>query len=797
MKGGVDFKAYDGLEHIYGNYKTWENVVHQINEGEMPPEDEPQMSSADKDFFLKNLKSILDKLGTEDLGDPGPALLRRLTRREYNNTIRDIFGVDLGLGKEFPSEGGGGEGFDNNAEVLSFSPMMFEKYVAEARKLSQHLTFNYTLGFEVSKNEVSLRNTPQRLTYIRRIENEYKTKAYPKKFDIEKVMPSYMKAVRELNLSETHDEETIRTFALERKLNFFFLLRMKAYISSPAKKNEVINGFLKLWFELNTNSSSEEVDKACAAFVAGYKKSKYIRKTHKEEKPQPYDDLVRKIKRMFVLNPLEVAESIGGPEGFKLKNIHTEYKLLKKYYSGDRQKFLKIALAKVPKESQQQAWLKPEMYLSKTGLKNYKRYSDRLKNETVEKRKYLKVHIGKLLTDAFRRPVTAEEIDEVVDFFLEVNAEKEEQAAARAVIVRIFCSPEFIFRFEKKKESQNVYQIEDRELAVRLSYFLWSSKPDKELMTLAIENKLSDNKTLDKQVERMLKDPKARAMAKDFAAQWLRFKDILEDVEIDKKRFPQFNEELRNDMFEECVTTVSDLIKNDLSVLTVLNSDYVFVNENLAKIYGLQSVKGDHFRKVRVEDKERGGLLTSPAVMAMTSYPLRTSPVLRGDYITSVLLGTPAPPPPNDVGELPEDDVVGDNLTVKQRLEAHRKNPQCAGCHSRLDPFGFPLEIYDPIGRRRSQIAGKPIDSTGEMKDRKVTGPTELKSYLLSKEELFLTNMASKLLGYSLGRSLSFYDKFTISQAVKSCRENNYKFSAMVKTIVHSKAFKYHRGNKK
>ncbi|MCM8539121.1 MAG: DUF1592 domain-containing protein, partial [Lentisphaeraceae bacterium] len=315
--------------------------------------------------------------------------------------------------------------------------------------------------------------------------------------------------------------------------------------------------------------------------------------------------------------------------------------------------------------------------------------------------------------------------------------------------------------------------------------------------TLAIENKLSDNKTLDKQVERMLKDPKARAMAKDFAAQWLRFKDILEDVEIDKKRFPQFNEELRNDMFEECVTTVSDLIKNDLSVLTVLNSDYVFVNENLAKIYGLQSVKGDHFRKVRVEDKERGGLLTSPAVMAMTSYPLRTSPVLRGDYITSVLLGTPAPPPPNDVGELPEDDVVGDNLTVKQRLEAHRKNPQCAGCHSRLDPFGFPLEIYDPIGRRRSQIAGKPIDSTGEMKDRKVTGPTELKGYLLNKEELFLTNMASKLLGYSLGRSLSFYDKFTISQAVKSCRENNYKFSAMVKTIVHSKAFKYHRGNKK
>ena len=400
------------------------------------------------------------------------------------------------------------------------------------------------------------------------------------------------------------------------------------------------------------------------------------------------------------------------------------------------------------------------------------------------------------MTVAYRRPVSSQESNEIVDFFLEVNAEKEEQAAARAVIVRIFCSPEFIFRFEEKQESPKAYKIKDRELAVRLSYFLWSSMPDEELFRLADENRLSDKKTLDKQIERMLKDPKAGALAHDFAAQWLRFKEVQEKVDIDTKRFPQFNQKLRDDMYEECTSTISYLIQNDLSVLNILDSDYVFVNENLAGIYGLEGVKGEQFRKVKLSDKARGGLVTSPAVMAMTSYPLRTSPVLRGDYITSVLLGTPAPPPPNDVEELPEDDVVGDNLTVKQRLEAHRNSPKCAGCHNRIDPFGFPLEMYDPIGRIRSEIGGKPIDAIGEMKDRTINGSAELKEYLLSKEELFMTNMASKLLGYALGRSLGYYDRYTISQAVKLCRENNYKFSAMVKSIVHSKAFQYHRGSK-
>ncbi|MCM8533461.1 MAG: DUF1592 domain-containing protein, partial [Lentisphaeraceae bacterium] len=515
--------------------------------------------------------------------------------------------------------------------------------------------------------------------------------------------------------------------------------------------------------------------------------------------PKPYHDLVRKIKRMFVLQPLELAETLGGSEGAKLTSIHTEYNLLKKYYPKHVRDFLVKALAGVPKEKQQDAWLNPEKYLSKKGLKTYKGkgYGARKLKNIEEQKSFLRIHLRKLLRDAFRRPVSSDEVTELVNFFLEVKAEKQEQVASRAVIVKVFCSPEFIFRFEEKQKSTKAYKIKDRELAVRLAYFLWSSKPDEELLKLAADNKLSDKKVLDNQIDRMLKDPKARSLAEDFAAQWLHFKDVLEDLHIDKKRFPQFDEKLKKDMYEECVSTVDNIVKNDLSVLNILHSDYVFVNERLAGIYGLKGVEGEAFRKVSIKNEDRGGLITSPAVMAMTSYPLRTSPVLRGDYITSVLLGTPAPPPPNDVEELPEDDVVGDNLTVKQRLEAHRKDPQCASCHSRLDPFGFPLEVYDPIGRKRMEIAGKPIDSTGEMKDQKVTGPSELKKYLLGKQDLFLTNMASKLLGYSLGRSLGFYDKYTISQAVKSCKQDNYRFSAMIKKIIHSTAFQFHRGYKK
>lgn len=747
-KGDVDFKKYDGLEHIYKNFETWENAVQQIEEGDMPPDDEPQMSKLDKEFFLTTLKSVFTKMKTVDFGDPGPTPLRRLTRIEYNNSIRDIFGTDLQLGKEFPSEGGGGEGFDNNAEVLNFSPIMFEKYMTEAEELSHHLIFNYTMGFEIQAEEIPLRNTPQQQTYLKRMEDEFKSLALPKKLKVEDLLVEFMLIAHEYTLTEEQTPKSLKMFSEWKKVNATLLRHLVDYLKDRKSKNNVERYYLQEWYKLKRNDPTEIIVQAAKEFKSGYEKGRFVNERGTDEFRKPYRELFIRIKKVFSINDKEFLEILSAKDRVKVLNIRLEKGLLENGASQNKQRLLKE-------------------------------------------------HIKLLLTKAWRKPPSSRELDRMINLFNKINSVKGEQAAARVVIVRTFCSPFFIYRVEKQLTSTKPYRISDRELAVRLAYFLWSSTPDAELMDLAAKQLLSKKDILNQQVDRLLKDPRAGSLGIDFAAQWLKFRDVLGAVEVDQKKFPEFNEKLAQDMYQECVSSFNDIVKSNSSVLNLIDSDYVFLNENLAKVYDIKNVKGDHFRKVVLRDRFRGGLITSPAIMAMTSYPLRTSPVLRGNYIISSFLGTPTPPPPKDVGQLAEDDNVSDGLSVKQRLQAHRAKPECAGCHSRMDPIGFPLEVFDPIGRKRERIAGKLIDATGELKGgRKIIGPVGLKKYLLEKQDLFLENMATKLLGYSLGRSVQFFDKYMINQTLNACKDNDYKFSAMIKSIVNSKTFQYRRGSK-
>jgi len=268
-KGGVNFKGYDGIGHIYKNHEVWEDAITQVTEGEMPPEDDPQMSKEEKEYFLTKLKKIFDNAGKVDLGDPGPSPLRRLTKREYNNTIRDIFGVDLGLGKEFPSEGGGGEGFDNNAEVLNFSPIMFEKYVQEAKKLSKHLTFNYTTGFEIYKDEVPLRNRPQRVVELRKQIDEIKNSAMPPKFQVETYLRQYVKSSWELAVNGKKDDKSIWTYAQKHKMNPVFIKKMIHYFADRDKKNKVEKKYYAKLFALKKGAKSKEIDAATKQVLDG------------------------------------------------------------------------------------------------------------------------------------------------------------------------------------------------------------------------------------------------------------------------------------------------------------------------------------------------------------------------------------------------------------------------------------------------------------------------------------------------------------------------------------------------
>ena len=793
-KGGVNFKGYDGIGHIYKNYEVWEDAITQVGEGEMPPEDDPQMTEEEKTYFLTKLTKIFDEAEKVELGDPGPSPLRRLTKREYNNTIRDIFGVDLGLGKEFPSEGGGGEGFDNNAEVLNFSPLMFEKYVQEAKKLSGHLTFNYTTGFEIYKDEVPLRNRPQRLVELRKQIDEIKNSAMPPKFQVETYLKQYVKSSWELGVNGKKDDKSIWEYARKQKMNPVFIKKMIHYFANQDKKNDVEKEYYAKLYALKKDSKSKEVDAAVKRVLEGYKKSRYINEHNTPTPKKLYGEYVRNVRNCMRMNDKEVRQAISETERKRLEDMEKERWLIEGYLD-TRKRHLQKVFKKLDDKKKKAAWADPLKHLGKKDQGSYKWFTKKHNEVQVEKAKLLTNRLKELLSKAYRRAPHADEVSRLQKLFESEAQKKGTQAAARLILVRVFCSPSFIFRVEQQKKVQDVYLISDNELAVRLSYFLWSSMPDQELLNLAAQNKLSDPNVLNKQIDRMLKDHKSKALSEDFAAQWLKFRDVLERVELDKKRFPEFNEKLAHDMFQECTETFNYIVQTDSSIMELLDNKYLFVNENLAKIYGLKGVKGNNFRKVNIKDRRRGGLVTSPAVMTMTSYPLRTSPVLRGDYIISSLLGTPTPPPPEGVEELPEDDNASDGLTVKQRFEKHREDPVCYSCHIRMDPMGFPLEIFDPLGRLRTKSGGHPIDANGEMKDGRVlAGPEGLKKYLLEKEDLFLKNMASKLLGYSLGRSLEFFDRYTVAKAVRDTKAQGYKFSAMVKSIVHSKLFQYRRG---
>lgn len=795
-KGGVNFKSYDGITHIYNNYEIWEDAITQVSEGEMPPEDDPQMTKEEKAYFLTSLTKIFDNAEKVELGDPGPSPLRRLTKREYNNTIRDIFGVDLGLGKEFPSEGGGGEGFDNNAEVLNFSPLMFEKYVQEAKKLSTHLTFNYTTGFEIFQEEIPLRNKPQRLVEIRKQIDEIKNSAMPPRFQVEDYLRQYVQASWELVINGKKEDKQIWDFAAAKKMNPVFIKKMIHYFGDKDKKNEVEKKYYAKLYELKKDSKQKEIDAATKQVLEGYKKSRYINEHNTPEPKELYRQLVGKVRNCMQMNNQEVRQAISKSDLQRLEAMEKEDELIKGKMD-ERNWHLAKIFKSFDEKKRKEAWADPVKFLNQKQKGTFDWLTKKHFELENKKKEMLKERLRELLVKAYRRTAQDEELNRLQKLFEEEEKKKGVQSAARLVLVRVFCSPSFIFRIEKQKKIEENYKISDSELAVRLSYFLWSSMPDQELLDLASQNKLSDPKVLNQQVDRMLKDSKSRALAEDYAAQWLKFRDVLERVELDKKRFPEFNDKLAHDMFKECSETFYYIVQSDSSVLELIDSTYVFVNENLARIYGIKGIKGEEFRKVAVKDRRRGGLVTSPAVMTMTSYPLRTSPVLRGNYIISSLLGTPTPPPPEGVEELPEDDKVADGLTVKQRFEKHRKDPVCYSCHIRLDPMGFPLEVFDPLGRLREKSGGHQIDANGEMKDGRVlAGPAGLKKYLLEREDLFLKNMASKLLGYSLGRSLEFFDRYTVAKAVRDTRSSGYKFSAMVKSIVNSKLFQYRRGVK-
>jgi hypothetical protein len=402
---------------------------------------------------------------------------------------------------------------------------------------------------------------------------------------------------------------------------------------------------------------------------------------------------------------------------------------------------------------------------------------------------------------AFRRPVTGADVDPLFAFYARARARRSDgepgdfDGAIQPAIEAMLVSPDFLFRIEQDPPSAaGPHRISDIELASRLSFFLWSSIPDEELIELAQRNRLSDPVTLERQVRRMLDDPRADALVSNFAGQWLQLRNVA-TVKPDPVVLP-FDEALRQAFLTETTLFVSSLFREDRSLLELLSADYTFVNQRLAEHYGIPRVYGSQFRRVTVTDANRRGLLGHGSVLTVTSYPNRTSVVQRGKWVLENLLGTPPPPPPGDVPEL-KAAPHGKQLTMRDQMQEHRTNPTCAACHARMDPIGFALENYDATGQWRAEDAGTRIDATGRLPDgTEFEGPAGLSQLLLTKyRDDFVRTATEKLLTYALGRGIEPFDAPTIRAIDREAARDNYRISALIVAVIKSTPFQMRRAS--
>ncbi|MFO0937054.1 MAG: DUF1592 domain-containing protein [Gemmataceae bacterium] len=415
----------------------------------------------------------------------------------------------------------------------------------------------------------------------------------------------------------------------------------------------------------------------------------------------------------------------------------------------------------------------------------------------LDKTEAARQSLTKFARKAFRRPTTTAEIDRLMKLFAIADGKGEPfNIAMRLPLKAVLVSPNFLFRIEEDPKDPNSNRLlNDHELASRLSYFLWSSMPDEELSAIADRGELRKPGVLKGQVERMLKDPKIQAMTDNFASQWLQLRDLW-NVSPDTGRFPTWDEELRRAMIREGEMFFTNILKEDRSVLEFIDADYTFLNARLARHYGIPNIRGSEFRKVKLTDGRRGGILTQAGFLTLTSNPTRTSPVKRGKWVYENILGLTAPPPAPDVPQLP---AVGQfKGTLRQQMEQHRSNPSCATCHVKLDPLGFGLENFDAIGAWRSEENQVRIDSSGVLPDgSKFDGPGELRKVLMAKADQFRRCLCEKMLTYAIGRGLEYYDKCTVDELVTKLKGPGHDhFSALIQAVVETDAFQKRAGKR-
>jgi hypothetical protein len=714
--GGVNLKPLEQRQSFSSQREQWENVLRKLKTGEMPP---PAVQKpAGLPSMVRAIESELDRLDRNTKPDPGRITARRLNRTEYRNTIRDLLGVEYQATQEFPTDDSG-EGFDNIADVLTISPLLAEKYLVAAERISARALglvklpkpISASYAADVGGGQLAATNGT-----ARRMGTSFIERAHRIEYDGDYVIQAGLSGHR-----------------------------------GPEGK-PVTMGF---WMD-GALLYSEEV-------ATTPPKSVYF---------SPYE-----VKEFKVFLP-------EGLHTFRLGFMNDEVGA-----SMPRARAFDSAANKYPHYI---GLLGPQVPSAPPESRSKILICDPASGRACVQR-----IVSNVARRAYRRPTKPNEIASLMKLVdLAQQEGMDVQQGIQTALTAILVSPDFLFRIERDAEPRNptaTHRISDVELASRLSYFLWSSMPDDELLALAESNKLSNAATLDAEITRMLKDPRASALADNFAGQWLETRN-LDSVKPDPERFPEWNVELKDAMRTETRMFFDSILRENRPIAEFLTARYTFLNELLARFYGIDGVKGSEFRRVELSMPERGGLLSQASILTVSSYPTRTSVVIRGRYVLENILGSPPPPPPANVPPLDEE-KSGVVASLRQQMEQHRANPVCSSCHSKMDPLGFALENYDAIGKWRAMDGKFPIDTSGSLPDgTRFTGPADLRQALSTRLPQFGEALTRKMLIYALGRGLESYDRRSVNSILSNWEKKDYRFQSLIFEIAHSLPFQSRRG---
>jgi hypothetical protein len=712
--GGLVLEGIDPA-NVSEDAGAWERVLRQVSTGQMPPAGMPGPDDAARAAFSDNLEAALDQAARAN-PNPGVTAPHRLNRVEYSNAIRDLLAVDTKPGEALPVDDSG-NGFDNQADLLSMSPSLLERYMSLARIVSSTAVGD----LKAKPIEVQYGNESRA---ERRDPNPLLVPFGARRGTVfEHYFP--LDAEYELRFDVTgNDAQTLR-IPIKAGLH-----RIVATFLGDAARSEIA------------------LSSAGGRGAAG------------PERPPAQLDIRMDGARLKLV---EVKQGAAQAEVGKII-VAGPYNAAGR---GDTPSRRKIFVCRPADAGQESA-------CAKTIFMN-------------------------LAHRAFRRPVVDADVQPLLRFYDDARAAGGDfDEGIRYGLQAILVSPDFLFRVEhdpKDAAPGSVYRLNDHELASRLSFFLWSSIPDHELLALADQGKLRDPGVIKAQIRRMMADPKSDALIYNFGGQWLYLR-TLANVKPDPEVFNSFDQNLRQAFQRETELFLTSIFREDRSVLEMLDADYTYLNERLAKHYGIANVYGPQFRKVALPaGSPRGGLLGQGSVLTVTSYPNRTSVVQRGKWILENLLGTPPPPPPPDVPELKPVAADGRKLSMREQLEMHRANPICASCHGRMDPIGFALENFDGVGQWRDEDSGVKIDPAGRLPNgQEFDGPAGLRKLLVDKHgDEFVETVTEKLMIYALGRGLAPYDKPTVRAIARQAGGQDYRMSAFIEAVVESVPFQMRR----